>query len=206
LEKINYQRILENELKQLSKLEKTPKLLLHSCCAPCSSYVLEYLTNFFDISILFYNPNIHPETEYQQRLDELNEFINKFPLKNKISVINTEYDTSEFYNAVRGLEDCQEGKERCFECYKLRLQKTAEYAEVNNFDYFTTALSISPHKNAQYINSIGRELSLSLSKTKFLFADFKKKSGFKRSTEISKEYNLYRQDYCGCIFSKNSYK
>ena len=199
--KINYQKILDKTLDEIRNLDKTPSLLIHSCCAPCSSYVLEYLSEFFNITILFYNPNIHPESEYIQRLEELHSFIGEFPAKNPIKYINLEYDPNDFFESVKGLEDIPEGGERCFNCYELRLRKTAEYAKEYGFDYFTTALSISPHKNAAKINELGEALSNEYD-VNFLYADFKKKGGFKRSIELSDEYNLYRQDYCGCVYSK----
>lgn len=203
--KINYQKKLDEIIKEITSLNKTPSLLLHSCCAPCSSYVLEYLSQIFKITILYYNPNIYPKSEYQRRLDEQKNFINVFPVKNKVSFIENEYNEAEFLEAIRGNEKDKEGGNRCFICYELRLRKTAQIAKDNGFEYFTTTLSISPHKNSQKLNEIGKELSEEF-KVKYLYSDFKKKEGFKRSLVLSDKYNLYRQDYCGCRFSKNSAK
>lgn len=200
---MNFQKLLEEELEKIKILENKPKLLLHACCGPCSSYVVEYLSKFFDITIYYYNPNTYPKEEYTRRLAELNKFINKF--NNKIKVIEENYDESEFYNSIRGLEHLGERSMRCYNCYKLRMTVAAKYAKENNFDYFTTTLSISPYKNAEWINEIGKELEKELS-IKYLYSDFKKKNGYKRSLELSKEYNLYRQEYCGCVYSKEERK
>ena len=196
---MNYQLKLEEILKE--NKDKTPKLLLHSCCAPCSSYVLEYLTNYFEITILFYNPNITIEEEYLKRLNEIKKLVETIPHKNKIEVVEGRYNPQEFLDIAKGLEDLKEGGERCFKCYKLRQEESAKYAKENNYDFFTTTLSISPHKNADKLNEIGEELS-SIYQVNYLYADFKKKGGYQRSIELSKEYDLYRQDYCGCIYSK----
>lgn len=196
---MNYQLKLEEILKE--NKDKTPKLLLHSCCAPCSSYVLEYLTNYFEITILFYNPNITIEEEYLKRLNEIKKLVETIPHKNKIEVVEGRYNPQEFLDIAKGLEDLKEGGERCFKCYKLRQEEAAKYAKENNYDFFTTTLSISPHKNADKLNEIGEELS-SIYQANYLYADFKKKGGYQRSIELSKEYDLYRQDYCGCIYSK----
>lgn len=203
--KINYQKKLDEIIKEITSINKTPSLLLHSCCAPCSSYVLEYLSQIFKITILYYNPNIYPKAEYQRRLEEQKNFINVFPVKNKVNFIENEYNEAEFLEAIRGNEKDKEGGIRCFICYELRLRKTAQIAKDNGFEYFTTTLSISPHKNSQKLNEIGKELSEEF-KVKYLYSDFKKKEGFKRSLVLSDKYNLYRQDYCGCRFSKNSVK
>ena len=196
---MNYQLKLEEILKE--NKDKTPKLLLHSCCAPCSSYVLEYLTNYFEITILFYNPNITIEEEYLKRLNEIKKLVETIPHKNKIEVVEGRYNPQEFLDIAKGLEDLKEGGERCFKCYRLRQEESAKYAKENNYDFFTTTLSISPHKNADKLNEIGEELS-SIYQVNYLYADFKKKGGYQRSIELSKEYDLYRQDYCGCIYSK----
>lgn len=196
---MNYQLKLEEILKE--NKDKTPKLLLHSCCAPCSSYVLEYLTNYFEITILFYNPNITIEEEYLKRLNEIKKLVETIPHKNKIEVVESRYNPQEFLDIAKGLEDLKEGGERCFKCYRLRQEESAKYAKENNYDFFTTTLSISPHKNADKLNEIGEELS-SIYQVNYLYADFKKKGGYQRSIELSKEYDLYRQDYCGCIYSK----
>lgn len=198
MEKRNYQRELDVFI---NRLENKPKLLLHSCCAPCSSYVLEYLSKHFDITVLYYNPNIYPEKEYFFRENEQERFINQV-FSNDVKFKKEEYNPDEFYTAVKGLEGIKEGGERCFKCYHLRLEKTAQIAKENNFDYFTTTLSISPYKNAEKLNEIGEILSGKYG-VKYLISDFKKKNGYKRSTELSREYNIYRQDYCGCVFSKN---
>lgn len=196
---MNYQLKLEEILKE--NKDKTPTLLLHSCCAPCSSYVLEYLTNFFHITILFYNPNISSEKEYLKRLNELKRLVKEIPHSNKIEIVEGRYDNKEFLEISKGLEDLKEGGERCFKCYRLRQEEAAKYAKENNFDYFTTTLSISPHKNAEKLNEIGKELS-EMYQVNYLYADFKKKGGYQRSIELSKKYDLYRQDFCGCIYSK----
>ncbi|ADO82741.1 protein of unknown function DUF208 [Ilyobacter polytropus DSM 2926] len=199
--KINYQKELEQILEKIKKSEKKPKLLLHSCCAPCSSYVLEYLSEYFDITVNFYNPNITFEKEYQKRLEEQKIFNRDIAVKNKINLIEGRYDVEEFFKCIEGLEDSKEGGERCFRCYALRLEDTAKKAKEKGFDYFSTVLSISPLKNSQKINEIGKELQEKY-KVKFLIGDFKKKNGYKRSVELSKNHDLYRQDYCGCVFSK----
>ncbi len=195
---VNYQLNLDNTIKFL---EKTPKLLLHCCCAPCSSYVLEYLSDFFGITCLFYNPNISPEKEYDKRAEELKRLISTQPHKNPVSLIVEKYNSEEFFAAVKGLENIKEGGERCFKCYRLRLEMAAKYAKEYNFDYFCSTLSISPLKNALKLNEIGEELS-EIYGVPHLPNDFKKRGGYKRSIELSTMYNLYRQNYCGCIFSK----
>lgn len=197
---MNYQKKLDEIIEQLKISNKTPKLLLHACCAPCSSYVLEYLSNYFDITIYYYNPNIYPENEYMRRMNELKEFIKVFDLKHTINFIEEKYDPKNYYKNIKGLENLGEKSIRCFNCYKFRLDKSASFAKTNNFDYFTTTLSISPYKNSQWINEIGKELEMKYN-IKYLYADFKKKNGYKRSIELSKIYNLYRQDYCGCVYS-----
>lgn len=206
--KSSYQKQLDELITSLS--DKKPSLLLHACCAPCSSYVLEYLSEHFQITILYYNPNIYPQTEYERRFQELIDFLPKFEpaIKNKIQLIQTEYNPEEFFNAIDiktnpELATEPERGERCRRCYKFRMQKAYDYAKQNNFDYFCTTLSISPFKDAEKINIIGQELqNLSESGPKWLTSDFKKKNGFKRSLEISSEFDLYRQDYCGCSFGK----
>ena len=197
--KTNYGLILEEKLKQIAKDETKPSLLLHACCAPCSSYVLEYLAKHFDITLYFHNPNIYPEEEFKVRLEELNRFTRDAGYS--VNVISPEYNADEFFDAVRGMENLPEGEDRCRVCYALRLRKTAEAAKDGGFDYFTTTLSISPYKNAEWLNEIGAELEAEYG-VSYLFSDFKKKNGYKRSIELSSEYGLYRQDYCGCIFSK----
>lgn len=198
----NYQKELERILVSLQKQEKKQKLLLHACCAPCSSWVLEYLADKFEITLYFYNPNIFPEVEYQKRALELQRLVeDMFPKGHSISICAEEYDPNSFYNMAKGLEQLPEGGERCFRCYELRMRKAIIYAANNGFDYFTTTLSISPHKNAEKINEIGEKLSEEFG-IKHLTSDFKKKDGYKRSIELSKEYQLYRQNYCGCVYSK----
>lgn len=198
--KINYEILMENQLKEIEKTGIKPKLLLHSCCAPCSSAILEFLQNYFDITVYFYNPNITFEEEYYKRLNEQREYHEKRGYS--IKVIEGKYDPKEdFFKQVKGLEDRKEGGERCFKCYTLRMEATAQKAKELGFDYFSTVLSISPLKNAQWINEIGEKLSEKYG-IKFLNGDFKKKNRYLRSTEISRKYELYRQDYCGCVFSK----
>lgn len=176
--------------------EKRPRLLLHSCCGPCSSYVLEYLSKYFDITLFFYNPNIQPAEEYEKRLFTQKKLLERAKYKNPVTFLAGEYDPQRFFEAVKGLENCKEGGARCEKCFELRLSKTAEVAEKGNFDFFATTLTVSPHKNAVLINEIGGRYQ------NYLPSDFKKREGYKRSIILSKEYELYRQDYCGCIFSK----
>ena len=199
--KQNYQLILDKTLKQLTDENIKPSLLLHACCAPCSSYVLEYLNKYFDITVFFYNPNITEQSEYTKRAEELKRLISELPHTNEIKFMDGKYNPQVFLEASKGLEKLPEGGERCFKCYRLRLEETAIIAKKCGFDFFTTTLSISPHKNAQVLNEIGRELA-EKHEINYLFSDFKKKNGYKRSCELSAVYNLYRQDYCGCVFSK----
>lgn len=197
----NYQKELEKIIKNLEIEGKVPTLLLHSCCAPCSSYVLEYLSNYFSITVFYYNPNIFPEEEFEKRIKEQEMLIHQLPAKHKISFVAGSYDSDKFYAMAKGLEMVPEGGERCFKCYELRLRESAEIAKREGFDYFTTTLSISPLKNAKKLNEIGERIAREYN-IKYLNSDFKKKNGYKRSTELSKEYGLYRQDYCGCVYSK----
>ena len=199
MENKNYQIVLDNILKDVSKLDRKPSLLLHVCCGPCSSYVLEYLSNYFEITILFYNPNIYPKEEYIRRKEEMEEFVSKVYPNTKYIIMD--YNEKEFYDAVRGYEHLGERSERCFKCYELRLKKTVEYAKENGYDYFTTSLSISPYKVSSKLNEIGSNLEKEYG-INYLYSDFKKKNGYKRSIEISREYNMYRQEYCGCVYSK----
>lgn len=203
MNKINYDKILSDLINKLQLDNKTPTLLLHSCCAPCSSYVLEYLTNYFSITIFYYNPNISPKEEFEKRVIEQKRLLSELNVKNKISFIEGIYDSERFFEMSKGLESLQEGGERCFKCYKLRLEETAKLAKEKSFDYFTTTLSVSPYKNAEKLNLIGDSLAKKYN-IPYLYSDFKKRNGYKRSIELSKVYNLYRQDYCGCIFSKNA--
>ena len=200
MNKINYQNELDKTLSDIERAGTTPSLLLHSCCAPCSSYVLEYLSRYFKITVFYYNPNIYPEEDFYKRRSEQERFISQLPAKNPISFIGTEHMSEEFYKAVKGLEHIREGGERCFACYRLRLEESAIAARDMGADYFTTTLSISPMKNSQKLNEIGGELGEKYG-VKYLFSDFKKRNGYKRSTELSREYGIYRQNYCGCVFS-----
>ncbi len=197
---VNFQRELDKTLEQLANAPETPRLLLHSCCAPCSSYVIEYLSDYFEITILYYNPNIYPESEFTKRAAEQREFVNAVRTKHPVSVLIEEHRPSEFDDAVRGLESLPEGGERCLRCYALRLEETARRASALGFDYFATTLSVSPHKDAAALNRIGEETAQKYN-VRHLMADFKKKNGYKRSVELSKAYGLYRQDYCGCAYS-----
>lgn len=199
--KINYQKKLDDIISELEKNGETPTLLLHSCCAPCSSYTLEYLSKYFKITVYYYNPNIAPREEYQRRAAEQKRFISRLNPKNEISLIEGEYRPEDFYETIKGLESIPEGGERCFKCYRLRLESAAALAAEKGFDYFTTTLSISPYKNAAKLNETAAELS-NIYNVKNLPSDFKKKNGYKRSIELSAQYGLYRQDYCGCVFSK----
>ena len=193
----NYQRKLDAIIQNLTG---TPRLLLHCCCAPCSSYVLEYLSRFFEITCLFYNPNISPAEEYEKRAEELRRLISEQPHDIPVSIIVEKYNPEEFFAAVKGFEQVKEGGERCFRCYRLRLEMAEKYAREYNFDYFCSTLSISPLKNAAKLNEIGAELS-EIYKIPHLPNDFKKKGGYLRSIELSAEFALYRQNYCGCVFS-----
>lgn len=199
----NYQKELDRILENLSGQGRTPTLLLHSCCAPCSSYCLTYLAKYFHITVFYYNPNISYEEEYCRRVAEQIRLIgelNKDESNYHIGVIEGDYEPGEFYRIAKGFENCDEGGERCFRCYELRLRKTAELA-AGRYDYFTTTLTISPLKNAQKLNEIGERLGGELG-VAFLNSDFKKKNGYKTSVELSTIYHLYRQNYCGCAFSK----
>lgn len=202
---MNYQKELDKLVQKLSDDGRVPKLLLHSCCAPCSSYVLEYLSNYFEITVLYYNPNIFPESEYTKRIWEQQKLIDDLNVKHPISFMAGPYDKEKFYEMARGLEKVKEGGIRCFGCYELRLRETARIAAQAGFDYFTTTLSISPLKNAEKLNEIGVKLAEEYG-VSYLLSDFKKKNGYKRSIELSKQYGLYRQDYCGCEFSKKTAK
>ncbi len=199
--KINYQLAMERELAEIARREGRPRLLLHSCCAPCSSAVLERLTDWFDLTVFYYNPNIAPEEEFLRRAEEQRRLIAELPHAHEIQFRCGEYESEAFEALARGLEDMPEGGERCTRCFRLRLGKTAALAAREGFDYFTTTLSISPLKDAQRLNAIGGELAEQLG-VAYLFSDFKKKNGYKRSCELSVQYELYRQDYCGCRFSQ----
>ena len=200
--KRNNQKQLEALLNKLPKEEeKVPTLLLHSCCAPCSSYCLEYLSDYFEITIFYFNPNIYPEEEYRKRVEEQKRLAKELPSRHPIHVIEGTYEPKQFYEAVKGLEKIPEGGERCFACFALRLKEAARLASERGFDFFTTTLTISPLKNAAKINEIGEQCAKECNAV-WLPTDFKKKEGYKRSIELSTEYGLYRQDYCGCVFSQ----
>lgn len=210
--KRNYQKEMEQVIQKLQEEHSVPTLLLHSCCAPCSSYVLECLSKYFRITVLYYNPNIYPPEEYWKRVEEQKYFIRQFSENAMqkpetdaafytIDFVEGSFEQDRFYELVKGLEDVPEGGERCFLCYEMRLREAAEYARRHGMDYFTTTLSISPLKNAQKLNEIGEQLAEEYG-VSYLCSDFKKRDGYKRSVELSKEYGMYRQDYCGCVFSK----
>lgn len=199
--KRNYQKELDAVIEQVTKEGRVPSLLLHSCCGPCSSYVLEYLSRYFAITVFYYNPNIYPPEEYEHRMKEQQRFIAECTFDHPVQFVAGDYEPERFYDAVRTLEDCPEGGERCFVCYRLRLAEAAKLADELGCDYFTTTLSISPHKNAAKLNEIGEELA-GITKARHLPSDFKKRGGYKRSVELSAEHGMYRQDYCGCVFSK----
>ena len=209
---MNYQKELDALLAAFpAEPTVKPSLLLHACCGPCSSYVLEYLFKYFDITVFYYNPNIYPQEEYQRRLAELRKLYETFPpaLEGKVKVVEEAYDPEDFYKAVGTREEPEladepEKGERCRRCYEFRLRRAFEYASAGGYDYFCTTLSISPFKDAVKLNVIGQQLEAeNPSGPHWLPSDFKKKGGFKRSLEISEEYGMYRQDYCGCIYSKN---
>lgn len=193
--------IYEKETEELNSLKSVKKLLLHSCCAPCSSHVISFLTKYFDITILYYNPNISPRSEYEKRKQEQIKLLDMIETKNKLDYIDCDYDNDLYNEKVKGYESCKERGERCTICFNLRLQKTALLAKENNYDYFCTTLSVSPYKNSKSINEIGEKLEKEYN-VKWLYSDFKKDNGYKNSIELSKKYGLYRQDYCGCIYSK----
>ena len=197
-QKINYWLECEKEIKRNEG--RLPRLLLHACCAPCSSSVLEYLSPHFDITLFYFNPNITPEEEYRKRVAELHRLVSEAEYPNPVAIIEGRYDSSEFFDMARGLEDLPEGGERCAKCYRLRLEETAKQAAAGGYEYFTTTLSVSPYKNAQKLNAIGSELSEKYG-VKYLLSDFKKKDGYRRSIELSAQYGLYRQNYCGCVYS-----
>ncbi len=198
MNKTNYQKELEKTIEIIKAKEKKPTLLLHSCCAPCSSYVLEYLDKYFDITVFYYNPNIYPEDEFYKRQQEQIKLIKDMGLN--IKVIENEHMPQEFYDKIKGYENEKEGGERCKKCFELRLEKTCMYAKEHGFDYFTTTLSISPLKNAEALNETGRKIGEKYS-VQYLFSDFKKNNGYKRSCELSNFYGIYRQNYCGCVYS-----
>ncbi len=200
-QKINYQKEMEKVLAELKADGRTPRLLLHSCCAPCSSYVLEYLSPYFFITDFYYNPNIAPAEEYRKRVNEMQRLIREMPLPHPVEFEEGVYEPDRFYEMARGKEDIPEGGERCFACFEMRLREAAQEALRLHMDYFTTSLSISPLKDAQKLNEIGIRLGEEYG-IPYLVSDFKKKNGFRRSTELSREYHLYRQNYCGCVYSR----
>ncbi|MGN1338108.1 MAG: epoxyqueuosine reductase QueH [Candidatus Coprovivens sp.] len=198
---MNYNKLMEEEINKIIELGQKPKLLLHSCCAPCSTHCIKTLTPYFDITILYYNPNIEPYEEYLKRKEEEIKFINEFPHTNIIDIMDCDYDNDLFIDMSKGLENEPERGARCIKCYYLRMNKTAELAKDNNYDYFATTLTLSPLKDSKKLNEIGEKLEEKFN-VKYLYSDFKKKEGYKDSIELSNQYNLYRQDYCGCKFSK----
>ncbi|MBE6666910.1 MAG: epoxyqueuosine reductase QueH [Ruminococcaceae bacterium] len=199
--KQNYQLILDKTIEAECSENRRPTLLLHACCAPCSSYVLEYLSEYFDITLFFYNPNISPKEEHDFRYAELVRLVDEMGLSLRVKVIEGAYESERFYSLSEGLEELPEGGARCAKCYDLRLSETAKLAAEGKYDFFTTTLSISPYKNAEWLNSIGVRLGEEYG-VRYLVSDFKKKNGYKRSCELSEKYRLYRQNYCGCEFSK----
>jgi predicted adenine nucleotide alpha hydrolase (AANH) superfamily ATPase len=201
MQKINYGKILDEKLAELKKSGGKPTLLLHACCAPCSSHTLLFLCDYFRITLYFFNPNIAPESEYIYRREELKRLVSELGLD--VNIIDEDYNSVPFYALAKGYEELPERGERCRRCIEYRLRKTAERAKELNSDYFTTTLTISPHKDCEYINQCGGKLSEELSIT-YLFSDFKKHDGYKHSIELSKQYNLYRQDYCGCVYSRRA--
>lgn len=182
-------------------MNESKKMLLHVCCAPCSSHVLETLEGQFEITAYFYNPNITEKDEYVKRINELNRFVGEASFTGNVKVVDGDYEPELFFDMAKGLEGEPERGSRCYKCYELRMRKTAEYAKGNGYDIFTTTLSISPHKNAEWINEIGKRLSDEIG-IDYLYSDFKKKNGYARSIELSREYKLYRQNFCGCIYSR----
>ncbi|MBR1532519.1 MAG: epoxyqueuosine reductase QueH [Eubacterium sp.] len=203
MNKVNYQKETDKIIDSITSQDFVPRLLLHSCCAPCSSYTLEYLSQYFAITVFYFNPNISPQSEFEKRFAEQKRLVESLPAKNKIELVKGEYDYNVFLEIAKGLEDVREGGERCFKCYRMRLEQTAALAKEQGFDYFCTTLSISPLKNSQKINEIGFDIAEKYG-VKWLPSDFKKREGYKRSIELSREYDLYRQNFCGCVFSKQN--
>ncbi len=195
---MNYQNKL---LQIINNLNKKPKLLLHSCCGPCSTQVIEFLTKYFDITVYYYNPNIEPAEEYEKRKQEQIKFIKKYKTVNKLDFLDSDYDNDSFKEIIFGLEKLPEGSIRCNKCFELRLRKTAKEALKKEYDYFGTTLTVSPHKNSKIVNEIGEKIANEIN-IKFIYGDFKKNGGYYRSVELAKKFDLYRQDYCGCISSK----
>ena len=200
MNKKNYYIDFEKVIREID-LENPPSLLLHSCCGPCSTSVLELLSDYFKVTLLYYNPNIYPSDEYYKRLEEQKKVLDKVNGRFEIKFLEGRYDPSEYFDAVKGVEHLPEGSQRCFNCYELRLKEAAQFAKNLNMDYFATTLSVSPYKNAQIINELGEKIANEYG-VLHLPNDFKKKDGYKKSVELSKSWNIYRQDYCGCPFSK----
>lgn len=208
MNKINYQKELDKITAQIGENlpeERKLHLLLHACCAPCSSYVLEYLTRFFHVTLYYYNPNITPDAEYQKRVEEVRRLLAEagYEARGQVTLLEGVYDPERFFAMAKGMEDLPERGERCYHCYALRMEEAAREAARLHADYFTTTLSISPHKNAQWINEIGERLAETYG-VRHLPSDFKKKGGYLRSIALSEQYHLYRQNYCGCVFSKRA--
>jgi predicted adenine nucleotide alpha hydrolase (AANH) superfamily ATPase len=203
--KVNYQKKTDEVIRSLTADGAVPKLLLHSCCAPCSSYVLEYLSRYFELTVFYYNPNIFPAEEYEKRADELERLVSEMPFEHPVHVIRGSYEPERYYEAAKGLEEEKEGGARCVKCFELRLNEAARTAKEMGIPIFTTTLTISPLKNAELLNDIG-EAAAARQGISFLPSDFKKRNGYLRSIELSKEYHLYRQNFCGCIYSKNEAK
>lgn len=199
---MNYQKELDKIIDNLISGKSRPRLLIHSCCAPCSSYILEYLTKYFDITVFYYNPNIYPEEEYIRRVEEQQNLLKTMPFQYPVKFVQGEYLPSDFYFTIKGQEAETEGGKRCYLCYGMRLKEAAKLARAGGFDYFATTLSISPYKNAEKLNEIGEQIAKEYG-VAYLPSDFKKKGGYQRSIQLSKEYGLYRQDYCGCVYSRN---
>ena len=199
--KVNYQLMLDKTLKEITDSGNVPRLLLHSCCAPCSSYCLEYLSEYFDITVFYFNPNIE-DFEFERRYNEQVRLVGEMKTKRPVEVVRGAHDTELYYKAVAGHENDPEGGERCKICFELRLEEAAKYAKEQRFDFFTTTLSISPLKDSQVLNAIGSRISEKYG-VRYLYSDFKKRNGYLRSIELSKKHSLYRQDYCGCIYSMN---
>lgn len=205
MNKVNYQKELEKLIGKLEQTKEVPRLFLHSCCAPCSSYVLEYLSQYFEITVFYFNPNIAPEEEYRKRVEEQKRLIEQLPALHPIGFAEGRYEPKEFYDKVKGLEKEPEGGARCRVCFALRLEEAARLAAEGGYDYYTTTLSISPLKNAQVLAQVAMEMGEKWG-VAWLPSDFKKKEGYKRSIQLSAEYDLYRQNYCGCVFSRQKMK
>lgn len=201
MNKVNYQRLLDEKLNEIVRQGRTPRLLLHSCCAPCSSYCLKYLAEYFCITVYYYNPNITSEEEYRKRVEEQRRLIRELETKNPVSFVEGSYQPDKFLDMARGMEELPEGGERCFACYEMRQREAVRYACEEGYDYVTTTLSVSPHKNAEKLNEIGLRLGEEYG-IAYLVSDFKKKGGYAKSIELSREYGLYRQNYCGCVYSR----